>query len=457
LRHVLLQLISLNKAIKAMSYQVIARKFRPGTFEEVVGQSAIVKTLKNALKSQRLAHAYLFCGLRGTGKTTLARLLAKAMNCLNPSESMDPCGTCSSCKDFQSSQALDFIEIDGASHRGIDDIKSIIDTLTYSSIHKYKIILIDEVHMLTKEAFNALLKTLEEPPSHVKFIFATTEPHKLPSTILSRCQRFDLARIPYSLLAGKLKKIAQTLNLTIDDAALELIAERSEGSLRDAESLFERVIAGSSGVIHLEHIFDLLGYFGFEMLEELDEVISKKSLAQGFTLSEKLFSSGKDIKIFFDQYRQHLRHIVCSKLGLQAFTKNYPLKPSSVEAYQIHQANYLIEVLTDQLKTTQFDKKIETEALILLLIQSKNRISLEDIVDRLESLISTSDTPLQEIQEPETQTTIHTPVVETAPVTEELPSVPEATAEETLPLKPPQFYDTIMQFASVELEGSLKK
>lgn len=447
-----------------MSYQVIARKFRPSTFDEVVGQGAIVKTLKNALKFDRLAHAYLFCGLRGTGKTTLARLLAKVMNCVNPTETFDPCGQCSSCKDFQSSQALDFIEIDGASHRGIDDIKSIIDTLTYSSVHKYKIILIDEVHMLTKEAFNALLKTLEEPPAHVKFIFATTEPHKLPSTILSRCQRFDLARIPYSLLAGKLKKIAQSLQLDVDDAALELIAERSEGSLRDAESLFERVIAGSSQSIKLEDVFDLLGYFGFDMLEELDDLISQKNLKAAFILADKLFSSGKDIKIFFDQYRNHLRHIVCSKLGLQSFVKNYPLKKTSQEAYQVHQANYLIEVLTEQLKSTQFDKKIEAEALLLILIQSKNRSSLEDIVAQLENLSkheSAYSEPQQDLapisSQPQDTPQPSVPLVSfedtKVPQVIEHPSIPE----ETLPLKPSQFYDTIMQFASVELEGSLKK
>lgn len=446
-----------------MSYQVIARKFRPSTFDEVVGQNAIVKTLKNALKSERLAHAYLFCGLRGTGKTTLARLLAKAMNCVTPSQNFDPCGLCSSCKDFQTSQALDFIEIDGASHRGIDDIKSIIDTLTYSSVHRYKIILIDEVHMLTKEAFNALLKTLEEPPSHVKFIFATTEPHKLPSTILSRCQRFDLARIPYSLLAGKLKKIATSLNVEVDDAVLELISERSEGSLRDAESLFERVIAGSITSIKLEDVFDLLGYFGFDMLEELDELINQGHLNQAFILADKLFSSGKDIKIFFDQYRAHLRHIVCAKLGLQSFIKNYPLKKSSIDSYEVHQANYLIEILTEQLKHAQFDKKIDTEALLLLLVRSKNRSSLEEIVDKLEELskqqhqiVETSHIEIPVLKEPIIQ---EIPSQDTTQEIIEIarPETHSVTIEETLPLKPPQFYDTIMQFASVELEGSLKK
>lgn len=446
-----------------MSYQVIARKFRPTKFDEVVGQDAIVKTLKNALKSGRVSHAYLFCGLRGTGKTTLARLLAKIINCQSPLESMDPCGLCPSCLDFQSTQPLDFIEIDGASHRGIDDIKSIIDTLAYSSSNRYKVILIDEVHMLTKEAFNALLKTLEEPPAHVKFIFATTEAHKVPSTILSRTQRFDLARISPSLLISKLKKIAQTLDVAIETPVFEIIAERADGSLRDAESLFERVISGSDSKITLENVFELLGYFSLDLIEELDTAFNEKDLKKGLIIGEKLFASGKDIKVFFDQYRQHLRHIVCSKLKLDAFIQSYPLQESSIACYTLHEATYLIQTLTEQLKTSNFDKKIDTEALILHIIESKNRASLQEIVEKLEELSS------HEVQSPSLDDKISIPVQQPQTVTHEqklkpikepLAEVPASVPsyeEDSLPLKPTQFYDTVMQFAAVELEGSLKK
>jgi DNA polymerase III subunit gamma/tau len=449
-----------------MSYQVIARKFRPKAFEDVVGQDAIVKTLKNALSTSRLAHAYLFCGLRGTGKTTLARLLAKAMNCLNLTESMNPCGACSSCLDFQSSQSIDFIEIDGASHRGIDDIKTIVDTLTYSSVHKFKIILIDEVHMLTKEAFNALLKTLEEPPEHVKFIFATTEPHKLPSTILSRCQRFDLSRISHTQLVSKLKKIASVLNLNVEDPVFDLISERGEGSLRDAESLFERVIASSPQTIKLEDVYELLGYFNLDLIEELDHTVLSKNIKNAFIVAEKLFTSGKDVKLFFEQYRQHLRHIICMKLELVSFIKNYPLKKTSIEAYSLSEANYLLEVMTDQLKTTNFDKKIECESLILHLVHSKNRASLQDIVIQLEKLAD-QESPIEEPQHKTQETINHIPEpekpqtpspvadIEAASLNE--PAHTPSIQEDILPLKPSQFYDTIMQFTAVELEGSLKK
>jgi DNA polymerase-3 subunit gamma/tau len=383
------------------------------------------------------------------------------MNCQNPQESMDPCGTCPSCLDFQSTQPLDFIEIDGASHRGIDDIKSIIDTLAYSSSSRYKIILIDEVHMLTKEAFNALLKTLEEPPEHVKFIFATTESHKVPSTILSRTQRFDLARISSSLLISKLKKIAHTLSVEIEESVFDIVAERADGSLRDAESLFERVISGSFEKITLESVFELLGYFSTDLMEELDETFHSKNLKNVFLIADKLFTSGKDIKVFFDQYRQHLRHIVCAKLKLNSFISSYPLKEASIASYELHEATYLIETLTEQLKTSNFDKKIDTEALLLHLIQSKNRASLSDIVHKLEALSSNQDEELPSYVEPvliKPTTQAQEEVKEKVCDKQEEP-ITETTAiqEDSLPLKGAQFYDTIMQFASVELEGSLKK
>jgi DNA polymerase-3 subunit gamma/tau len=219
----------------------------------------------------------------------------------------------------------------------------------------------------------------------VKFIFATTEPHKLPSTILSRCQRFDLTRIPLSLLISKLKKIASQLQIEIEDPVYSLIAERADGSLRDAESLFERVIAGQEGIIDLKNVYDLLGYFNLDLLEELDACIGQKNIKNVFLIADKLFHSGKDIKIFFDQFRHHLRHIICSKLELSGFIKNYPLTPSSLDCYTLDEATYLLEVLTEQLKTTSFDKKLDTEALLLHMVQSKNRISLHSILDQLES------------------------------------------------------------------------
>ncbi|MBU6447179.1 MAG: DNA polymerase III subunit gamma/tau, partial [Verrucomicrobia bacterium] len=206
-------------------YQVLARKYRPQSFRDVLAQDAAVTTLKNAIRFDKVAHAYLFCGSRGVGKTTLARLFAKALNCQSLTADFEPCNQCSSCHEISSGQSLDVIEIDGASNRGIDDIRQINETVGYApSRGRYKIYIIDEVHMLTKEAFNALLKTLEEPPEQAKFFFATTEAHKVLPTIISRCQRFDLARIPPSLIVSKLGEIALDLNRMVDKEALELIA-----------------------------------------------------------------------------------------------------------------------------------------------------------------------------------------------------------------------------------------
>lgn len=225
-----------------MNYIVTARKWRPQIFSEVVGQEHITTTLKNAILNNRIAHAFLFAGPRGVGKTTTARILAKVLNCINPQKG-EPCNQCEMCQSFQSSQTLDIIEIDGASNRRIDEIRTLRESVKYAPTKgKFKVYIIDEVHMLTTESFNALLKTLEEPPEHVIFIFATTDVHKVPLTIISRCQRFDFRRIEMSAIKNLLKGIAEAEKIQIDDMALTLIAKKADGALRDAQSLFDQVI-----------------------------------------------------------------------------------------------------------------------------------------------------------------------------------------------------------------------
>jgi len=226
-----------------MSYQVFARKWRPQVFEEVIGQEHITETLKNALLSDRLAHAYLFSGTRGVGKTSVARIFAKTLNCLNRHEG-NPCNTCTKCTEITNGSSVDVQEIDGASNRGIDEIRNLRENIRYlPSSGTYRIYIIDEVHMLTLPAFNALLKTLEEPPEHVKFIFATTEAHKVPVTILSRCQRFDFKRIPIAKIEEQIKKIVQQEGITISDTSIAIISKEAEGSMRDAESLLDQVVS----------------------------------------------------------------------------------------------------------------------------------------------------------------------------------------------------------------------
>ena len=226
-------------------YQVIARKWRPQKFADVVGQEHVVRTLTNAIRQDRTAHAYLFVGPRGVGKTTLARIFAKAMNCEQP-RSGEPCCECESCKAIASDNSMDVVEIDAASHNSAQEMRDLAEEVMHAPVSsRYKVYIIDEVHMLTKQAWNALLKTIEEPPAHVKFIFATTEVHQVLPTIISRCQRFDLLPIPTRLIAGRLQLIAETEKVRIEPAALNAIARAAEGGMRDAQSLLDQMIAFS--------------------------------------------------------------------------------------------------------------------------------------------------------------------------------------------------------------------
>src|SRR5271163_4401225 len=234
---------------EAASHLVLARKWRPDRFGELVGQEHVTRTLSEALKRGRIAHAFLFTGIRGVGKTTAARILARCLNCQN-GPTPDPCGECAACIEIRAGRALDVSEIDGATYRKIDDARAIIENLSYRPARdRFKIYIIDEAHQLTDQAFNALLKTLEEPPAHVKFILATTEPQKMPETILSRLQRYDFRRIPLALVLARLKDLAGREGATVDDGAMRLIAREAGGSMRDAERMLETALATSAGAV----------------------------------------------------------------------------------------------------------------------------------------------------------------------------------------------------------------
>ncbi len=297
-----------------MSYQVIARKWRPVTFSEVVGQAHVVKTLKNAIASGRLAHAYLFSGPRGVGKTTMARLLAKALNC-ESGPAPEPCNRCSICKEIGSGYSTDVLEIDGASNTQVDNIRELRESVKYSPGRcRYRIYIIDEVHMLSVSAFNALLKTLEEPPPHVVFIFATTEPHRIPATIHSRCQRFDFRRIPTRVVAEKLKEIADAESIAIEDDALYLMARECEGSLRDAQSMLDQVIAFSGESIRKEDVRDVFGFMDRAVLATLLECIVDRDEAGCLNVVEKINDFGYDLKKLLGELIEYVRDLVVIKV-----------------------------------------------------------------------------------------------------------------------------------------------
>jgi len=262
-----------------MSYLVLARKWRPQTFDEIVGQEHIARTLSNALRSGKVAHAFLFTGLRGVGKTTAARILAKALNC-EKGPTPTPCNACVNCQEITAGNAVDVLEIDGASNTGVDDVREIIENVRYQPAKsRFKIYIIDEVHMLSTSAFNALLKTLEEPPPHVKFIFATTDPHKVPHTIHSRCQRYDFKRIPLRLIADRLAHITRSEGVTISDRVLFLIAREGEGSMRDAQSLLDQVIAFAGKTVRDEDVGTALGLADRKVLYAVAEAIVERNPA----------------------------------------------------------------------------------------------------------------------------------------------------------------------------------
>lgn len=297
-----------------MSYLALYRKWRPGEFEELIGQPHITRTLENALKSGRISHAYLFCGPRGTGKTSAAKILAKALNC-EKGPAPRPCNQCPVCQGINRGTVMDVLEIDAASNRGIDEIRELRSKVRYGSTEgRFKIYIIDEVHMLTQEAFNALLKTLEEPPQGVVFILATTEPHKLPSTILSRCQRFDFHRIGLSALVEGLSRIASQEGVEIEEEALKLIARSSEGGMRDALGLLEQVVSFSDGPVNLEEAKEVLGMEEEEVFISLGEAALNNDLVSALRGIQKVVDRGRDMSQFLRDMTNYFRGLMLLRI-----------------------------------------------------------------------------------------------------------------------------------------------
>ena len=367
-----------------MSYVALYRTYRPKFFKDVFGQKVIVQTLQNALLNEKFAHAYLFSGPRGTGKTSVAKIVAKTLNCLESPVS-EPCGQCDVCLGVDRGDVPDIIEIDAASNNGVDEIRDLRDKVKYApSIGKYKVYIIDEVHMLTQAAFNALLKTLEEPPKYVVFILATTEPHKVPSTILSRCQRFDFKNIEMSDIESNLRKIIQTENLKITDDALTAIARTAEGGMRDALSLLDQVVSFTNDKITEDDVYLVSGGLSRRYINELLLVIFNKQPQKALDLLNDIIKDGKDIPRMVSDIILALRDILLDKIRQE---KKYPdlkqMEPNLVYAY--------LDILNDLQQELKFttSKRAYLELAIIKMInhQSIEMVALEDRINNLENAL----------------------------------------------------------------------
>jgi DNA polymerase-3 subunit gamma/tau len=378
------------------SYLVLARKWRPQLFEEVVGQRHITQTLQNAISQKRVAHAFLFTGARGVGKTSSARILAKALNC-EKGLRINPCNQCTNCHEVTHGTSMDVIEIDGASNRGIDEIRELRENVRYTPAKsRYKVYIIDEVHMLTKEAFNALLKTLEEPPPHVIFIFATTEPHKIPATILSRCQRYDFKRIPLKEVIGSLKRIVEEEEIQISQRGLLSIAQESEGSLRDAQSLLDQVIAYAGKNIHDEGIAEVLGLIDRKVLSDTIEAIADKDVDRCMEVIERVYHFGYDLQHFSRELLQYLRNLILIKVSqhpeglMELPEEEFVLLKKQAEKFKFDQLNHLFTLLLkgEQETAQSTFPRTMLEVTLIRMATLRPLLPIDEMMKKLEAIES---------------------------------------------------------------------
>jgi DNA polymerase III subunit gamma/tau len=376
-----------------MAYEVLARKWRPQVFQDVAGQEHITQTLMNAIKGGRIAHAYLFGGARGVGKTSVARVFAKAINCVQ-GEPGTPCNICPSCVEVMGGSSIDVQEIDGASNRGIEEIRELRENIKYMpTVGKYRVYIIDEVHMLTLPAFNALLKTLEEPPPHVKFIFATTDPHKVPVTILSRCQRFDFKRIPPRTLILQLEKISREEGFEISQTGLALIARKAEGSMRDAESLLDQVISFTGPKVEDKDIADILGIMDRELVFRTSLAVIESDAKRCLEIVERIYNYGYDTREFYRSLMDQFRDLLVSLIQPQSPTlemseadrKELRRQAELAGMERLQQSLNLLLSREEDLRMSSHPRLV-LETVLIRLSRLGEILSFEEILRKLKSL-----------------------------------------------------------------------
>ncbi len=377
-----------------MSYLVLARKYRPQTFEQVVAQAHITQTLTNAISSGRVAHAILFSGPRGTGKTTVARILAKAMNCTDGPTPV-PCNVCRSCNEITVGKAVDVFEIDGASNNSVDQVRELRENIKYMPAHSpYKIYIIDEVHMLSTAAFNALLKTLEEPPSHVMFMFATTEPHKIPITILSRCQRHDFRRMDLNSISTHMAALCHQEGFEIAKESLDLIARQAGGSMRDGLSLLDQIMTCIQGTITHEQVLDILGIVDRKFIFDLSESILKADIAAVLDLLDDIYDHGHDIKKLYADLLEHFRNLLVAAIGKKV-NKLVDLPPgeigqlvSQAKTTSTEVLNQVFDLLFKEESSIRLSAqpKLALEMALVRILQSKPALPIDVLIEKLDLL-----------------------------------------------------------------------
>lgn len=444
-----------------MSYKALYRQWRPSHFDEMVGQQHVTKVLKNQIQSGQTGHAYLFCGTRGTGKTSAAKIFAKGVNCLSE-VSQKPCGECENCISIKDEQFMDIIEIDAASNNGVDNIRELKESIKYPPAKgRYKVYIIDEVHMLSTGAFNALLKTLEEPPEYIKFILATTEVHKLPSTILSRCQKFDFKRISEQDITNRMSYILNSMDIKMDVNALAMIARNAEGSARDALSILDQCISLGAKEITREAIVEVLGTVDDDFMLQLTSCVAKGETAQAVLLINEMIAEGKDIQQFIKDWIYHYRNLLMSKIShdletvIAMSSENIKRLKELGEEVSMPAINNAIMELSKTASAAKYSSqpRILLELVIVKLSHPSLNDSIEGVLERISKLENTLASDGRTIQSQSQSQIIETvsPSVEQEHIQEE--KIVEIEVTEKPQIKGNQNYDKLWQIVIDEAKN----